>query len=567
MSRSNLTRSFALALSALAIAACSDRGVTKPTETPAPAEAEALFRDEALIGRGVTLAGSVVLTPGASATVEVGKTVQVSAKVYDRRGIEVKNAVFFWGALDTQVATISQSGLVSGLKPGTTIVGALYGAAYSTIELTVKAAATAPTTPTTPTPPPPTTPTTPPPTTPTTPPPTTPTTPPPTTPTTPPNGQWTYCAAGGTECFFTGLREVRLGPVGGPWVTKTAIRSVPCAPYGFEGRDPAPGRTVRCEYGPMITTTINNPMPGMSGLNPTVLTIPVGSAGATGPRSAASTSSPYRNDGSGSFRIICTLAKYDFMDPIVNPGQPNSSHLHMFFGNAAINPYSTPDQIANSGGSTCMGGTLNRSAYWIPAVFDSRNGEVQLPVDGIVYYKSGYRVEPSTIQSPPTGLRMIAGDKNATTGQSNVEWQCRDAGGIYTSIPTNCRVGDAVRLVIHFPQCWDGRNLDSPDHKSHMAFPNYRNAPQWSSCPSTHPIPLPQITEIFDFPVTATSNPATWRLSSDMYSMSTRGGFSAHADWMNGWDTTTMNRIVRECLNKGLDCGVGMTGGGISLTF
>jgi hypothetical protein len=52
-----------------------------------------------------------------------------------------------------------------------------------------------------------------------------------------------------------------------------------------------------------------------------------------------------------------------------------------------------------------------------------------------------------------------------------------------------------------------------------------------------------------------------------MYSSSTVGGFSAHADWMNGWDPTTMNTIVTQCLNKAVDCGVGSIGNGTELYY
>jgi hypothetical protein len=27
-----------------------------------------------------------------------------------------------------------------------------------------------------------------------------------------------------------------------------------------------------------------------------------------------------------------------------------------------------------------------------------------------------------------------------------------------------------LQLDVIFPDCWDGRHLDSPDHKSHMAY-------------------------------------------------------------------------------------------------
>jgi hypothetical protein len=49
---------------------------------------------------------------------------------------------------------------------------------------------------------------------------------------------------------------------------------------------------------------------------------------------------------------------------------------------------------------------------------------------------------------------------------------------------TNCPNG--LRAQVYFPSCWDGVNLDSPDHRSHMAYPTqtYDNGP----CPASHPV-------------------------------------------------------------------------------
>ena len=48
----------------------------------------------------------------------------------------------------------------------------------------------------------------------------------------------------------------------------------------------------------------------------------------------------------------------------------------------------------------------------------------------------------------------------------------------------NCGGGTLV-LQIRFPDCWDGRNLDSADHKSHMAYTVS------GICPSNYPVPVP----------------------------------------------------------------------------
>ena len=238
----------------------------------------------------------------------------------------------------------------------------------------------------------------------------------------------------------------------------------------------------------------------------------------------------------------------------------------MFFGNTGISPNSTPANIASSGNSTCRGGTLNRTAYWTPALLDSGTGEVILPQFGQFYYKSGANVDVTKTRDLPVGLRIIAGNKNATAAQDATVWIC---GGVnQTGMIPDCVNGvNILTLGVSFPQCWDGVNLDSPDHQSHMAYAIYQNPPAKSYCPPSHPVQLPKIDELFEFPILPGAVPSRWRLSSDMYSTSIRGGLSAHADWMSGWDPTIMHTMVTQCLNKGLDCGVGTIGGGQELYY
>jgi hypothetical protein len=259
--------------------------------------------------------------------------------------------------------------------------------------------------------------------------------------------------------------------------------------------------------------------------------------------------------GEGANRFLCAFAGMRFDDPIVYPGQAGASHLHQFFGNTDITANTTSSTVGTTGNSTCSGGTANRTGYWTPAMVDA-NGNVVAPTTATIYYKSGYQMQPSLVQPMPTGLRMIAGDKNWTNvsqNQARVWWTCTDAGPAYSATIPNC--GDRVELIVIFPQCWDGKNLDSPDHKSHMAYPNYSNATNGSKCPSTHPVVVPEITEEFFWQVPAGAKSSTWRISSDM-DMSKPGGLSAHADWMMGWDPDVMKAFVTNCLQKSKDCQV-----------
>ena len=510
----------------LCVTACNDSEALPITAAPFPDSTHAVA--------GVFVAsGSVIVRP-LTPVIAVGATLQLTGTAFDLLGVAQDATVYFFSG-DASVASITSSGLVTARKTGTAIITGFTGLVSGTTTITVSAAGSDPTP--TPTP----------------------------TPIPISSAGWTFCTNAGAVCSFVGRRDVRLGASNGPFVTLSATGSIPCAAYGFNGQNPAPGQSLHCDYGPIKTETLYNPMPGMSGLNVMTVTVPLGAVGVAVTQSREG-SMASGGGGSGSFRTKCSLAKFDFVDPIVYPGQPGASHLHVFFGNTGITANATAGSIASSGNSTCMGGTLNRSAYWTPALFDARTGAVITPDEGVVYYKTGYSINPAAVRPFPVGLRMIAGDKSATGAQAHADWGCRDR---YIAnpgtVPTTCPVGDAVRATIQFPQCWDGINLDSPDHKSHMAYPAYRNPPQVSTCPASHPVTLPEISEHVDFPVTSGASPANWRLTSDMYSTPARGGYSLHADWMNGWDAATMRTIVTNCLNKAMDCQVGLLGNGKTL--
>lgn len=267
-------------------------------------------------------------------------------------------------------------------------------------------------------------------------------------------------------------------------------------------------------------------------------------------------------DDIGAFRINCELSHMRYDDPIVRPGASGGSHLHSFFGNTGTNYASTPESIKNTGNSTCTGGTANRSAYWVPTMIDTATGNPVLNTTQIdkvnflqVYYKTGYEgVLPHTVQNYPVGLRMVAGNMMATSPQSIniIRYDC--GKGESSTIPANCDPGSLLVMSISFPQCWDGVNLDSPDHKSHMAY-----GAGWpdKGCPSTHPVPLAQVTQNYRYRVT--SNTANWRLVSDV---GVAPGISGHADWMNGWDPAVFQRVVDNCYRPSLDCSMNLLGDG-----
>ena len=104
-------------------------------------------------------------------------------------------------------------------------------------------------------------------------------------------------------------------------------------------------------------------------------------------------------------------------------------------------------------------------------------------------------------------------------------------------LPTTCPVGNTIWATVTFPQCWDGVHLDSPDHKSHMAYPVD------GALPCDHPVPFPEMTLNFSYTVTDAAALAHWRLASDNYDSSIPAGYSLHADWFNGWKPEIMESL------------------------
>ena len=238
------------------------------------------------------------------------------------------------------------------------------------------------------------------------------------------------------------------------------------------------------------------------------------------------------------FVVECEFSHMAADDPIVHPGQPGASHLHVFFGNDGVDAHSTTESLA-AHGTTCDQ-RLDKAAYWAPALL--RNGEPLVPVKSTAYYRPGIDVDPTTVQPYPVGLQMVAGNAGATGDQpvSIVAWTC-GTGSIREVLPPTCGAGRNLRLLVTFPDCWNGVDLDSDDHHAHVAYSSK------GRCPEGFPVPVPQLQFSVEYPV---SGPTSG------LELSSGGLTSGHADFMNGWDQERLAREIRLCLHRGVVCGI-----------
>ena len=281
--------------------------------------------------------------------------------------------------------------------------------------------------------------------------------------------------------------------------------------------EPSPRERLESDVGKRLLSAMRE---GSLKLVPLVLAVAAAAVLATtGISAPRDTSFP----GGSYFAILCSFSHRNNDDPIVHPGQPGRSHNHTYIGNTSVHAFSTPATLR--GGETTCELPGDASTYWIPTLYVGT--EPIIPLAGIVYYiKHTYQ----RVESLPEGLKMVTGNALAKKAQSKIvgAWSCGGIGGkLRFSVLPQCRVDQALELRLHFPNCWNGKTLDSPDHKRHMAYSVN------GACPQSHPVAVPTVALILIYD----SVPKRARLAS--------GKFGLHADFINGWDEDVLRARSR----------------------
>jgi hypothetical protein len=250
----------------------------------------------------------------------------------------------------------------------------------------------------------------------------------------------------------------------------------------------------------------------------------------------------------GSVRVECELSHRAQVDPIVAPGAV-SAHLHDFFGNSSTGAKST--YASMRGASSNCTDAHDTAGYWSPTLV-APNGAYVDPERSIFYYRNRPWQYGTTVPFPPD-FRMVAGGTFP-----NSYWTCdgeSDTGYADRKdyIP-NCGPGGKIKLHVFFPSCWDGRHLDSADHRSHVAYgldedDGTVDGTDPDLCPASHPIKIPQL----DFRVLYDVSDGTGYHLSD-------GMVLAHSDFWNTWDQPRLEQLVVSCLGRaGRSCGLSET--------
>lgn len=299
------------------------------------------------------------------------------------------------------------------------------------------------------------------------------------------------------------------------------------------------------EFGDGGTSTAQNPI--HTYLAPGSFTVKLTATSATGVRLtetkvafiiATPTVNPPLKGTFAEFVAYCPFSHRASNDPIVFPGQPGAGHNHDFFGNRTTDASSTYETL--QAGSTTCDPLPDKASYRVPTMY--ANG-VPVAVEQATFYYNNENQEAGAVRAPPVGLMVLTGKpgRQAADGTpSHYVWSCLGNTGPASSGGfTTCGPGGKIELILDYPSCWNGTDLDSPDHRSHMAFAVNKQ------CPASHPVPIARL----QFKL-------RWNHPGGIgTTLSSGNGWSAHADFFNAWEPTALDARVRDCLHVRIKCG------------
>jgi len=279
----------------------------------------------------------------------------------------------------------------------------------------------------------------------------------------------------------------------------------------------------------------------------------------------------------GTFTTSCGVnanGLFNSDNVIVAPGVTNGAHhFHDYVGNQSNNAFASDDDLANA--DTSCEDKGDKSTYYWP-VLRLQNGTKEQDADkpgGGIEGNAGEIVTPkqvtltfignqrSQVTEMPRLLRIITGDAKAFVNgpaNANASWSCTgfEDRQLKDKYPL-CPQGSDVVRSFKFQSCWDGRNIDSANHRTHVAFQDAAG-----NCPSGFEA-IPQLVQRIVYDVNAPSlqdgGRTTPLFAVDSFPEQLHKPVTDHGDFINVFDEGLMKEVV-SCINGGRECGAG-TGG------
>ncbi|WP_369175004.1 DUF1996 domain-containing protein [Streptomyces sp. R28] len=281
----------------------------------------------------------------------------------------------------------------------------------------------------------------------------------------------------------------------------------------------------------------------------------------------------------GTFATSCGVNEnglFNSDNVIVAPGVSNGAHhFHDYVGNQANDAFASDEDLANAE-TTCVDQGDKSTYYW--PVIRLQNGNQEQDANspgGGVEGNAGEIVTPkevtltfvgnprSKVTEMPRLLRIITGDAKAFvngTANANASWSCTgfEDRQLKDKYPL-CPQGSDVVRTFKFQSCWDGQNIDSANHRTHVAF-----AAADGSCPDGFKA-IPQLVQRIVYDVDAPSlqdgGRTTPLFAVDSFPEQLHKPVTDHGDFINVFAEDLMGQMV-DCINEGRECGAGAGQGG-----
>ncbi|GAX50856.1 DUF1996 domain-containing protein [Streptomyces olivochromogenes] len=278
------------------------------------------------------------------------------------------------------------------------------------------------------------------------------------------------------------------------------------------------------------------------------------------------------NASRGTFTTQCGVnanKNFNTDNVIVAPGVTNGAHhLHDYVGNQKVNAFSS-NQTFLQGGTSCQNKSDLSSYYW-PVVriqngtqdFDQNKdgggkegnvGKILTPVSAQIKYVGS---PASKVVAMPQFLRIITGDAKTTTNglaNANAHWSCTGFENKVqlTSQYPICPQGSKVVRTFAFQSCWDGQNIDSANHRTHVAFPD----PASGVCGNGFKA-IPQLTMRLTYniaPPTIQNGVVKNAYAVDGFPEQLHKAATDHDDFISVTTNNLANKIAN-CINGGRQC-------------